>query len=288
MLQTVQLARVPTLVIPHIGGGPPDWSHAADSRVERLFEVASVHGVFEESWQKHLAGGLRQGAIAAGDTHTTMMGISYPGLIYVSPNGLAGVQALGKDRASIWDALYARRTFATTGSQRMLVDFRVNGEPMGGEISSVQAPEARVQARVSGTAPLLRVDLIRNNEVVHSIWPARASNRGKLLRIVWGDNIYQRRAATGFRSGSLTPSGGRLRMRAPVNIDQGFEEVRQQANGIVWSSAAVSNDRDGVLVDIAETSGGSLRFRLDDSGTIGVVDTEIPLAELEANGHWEF
>ncbi|HZO54051.1 MAG TPA: DUF3604 domain-containing protein [Bryobacteraceae bacterium] len=288
MLQTVQLARVPTLVIPHIGGGPPDWSHATDSRVERLFEVASVHGVFEESWQKHLAAGLRQGAIAAGDTHTTMMGAAYPGLIYVSPNGLAGVQALTKDRSSIWDALYSRRTFAATGNQRMLVDFQVNGEPMGGEISSQQSKEARIQARVSGTSPLLRVDLIRNNEVVHSIWPARASTRAKLLRIVWGDNIYQRRAATGFRSGSLTPSGGRLRMRAPVNLDQGFEEVRQQANGIVWSTAAVSNDRDGVLVDTAEVSGGSIHFRLDDAGTVGVIEADIPLAVLEANGHWEF
>jgi hypothetical protein len=144
MLQTVQLARVPTLVIPHIGGGPPDWLHATDSRVERLFEIASVHGVFEESWQKHLAAGLRQGAIAAGDTHTTMMGIAYPGLIYVNANGLAGVQALGKDRASIWDALYARRTFATTGNQRILLTCRER-RLMGGEISSRQIV-ARVRA----------------------------------------------------------------------------------------------------------------------------------------------
>ncbi|MEP7364987.1 MAG: hypothetical protein ABI972_17175, partial [Acidobacteriota bacterium] len=50
----------------------------------------------------------------------------------------------------------------------------------------------------------------------------------------------------------------------------------------------VSNDRDGVLVDTAEVSGGKLHFRLDDSDTIGVVETDIPLAQLEANGHWEF
>src|SRR6185295_19161001 len=95
-LDTLKLSRVPSLVIPHIGGGPPDWSHPTDLRLERLFEVASVHGVFEESWQKHLENGVRLGAIAAGDTHTSSMGIAYPGLIYVNGNGLAGVLAHGK------------------------------------------------------------------------------------------------------------------------------------------------------------------------------------------------
>ena len=98
MLRTLKFAQVPTLVIPHIGGGPPDWSHPADPRIERLFEVASVHGVFEESWQAHLKAGLRQGVIGAGDTHTTSMGNAYPGIIYPVTNALAGVYAIEKKR----------------------------------------------------------------------------------------------------------------------------------------------------------------------------------------------
>jgi hypothetical protein len=81
MLKTLQLVRKPTLVIPHIGGGPPSWSHPTDPRIERLFEVASVHGVFEESYFKHLEVGQRLGAIGAGDTNTSAMGNAYPGLI---------------------------------------------------------------------------------------------------------------------------------------------------------------------------------------------------------------
>jgi hypothetical protein len=77
-------------------------------------------------------------------------------------------------------------------------------------------------------------------------------------------------------------------MRAPVNLDQGFEEVRQQGDGIVFSTAAVSNDRDGVLVDTAEISGGKIHFRLDDADTIGIVEIDIPLSALAADGHWEF
>ncbi|MBI4906384.1 MAG: hypothetical protein HY820_22320 [Acidobacteria bacterium] len=281
MLETLKLSRVPTLVIPHIGGGPPDWSHPTDLRIERLFEIASVHGVFEESWQKHLANGVRLGAIAAGDTHTSSMGIAYPGLIYVNQNGLAGVLAHGKSRKEIWEGLYERRTFATTGNQRMLVDFRVNGEAMGGEIPAGNAKDARIEARVSGTAPLLRVELIKNNKVIEAQSPARSN--GSLVRVVWGDNLYQRRAAVGLRSGEMRPTQGTLKLLSTVNLDQAFEEVRQDGTGVVWRTAAVSNDRDGFLADISQ-AGGTLRFRLDDSDNMGVVEFEVVVAELRKQG----
>jgi len=284
MLQTVKLARVPTLVIPHIGGSPPDWSHATDPRIERLFEVASVHGVFEESWQKHLENGVRLGAIAAGDTHTTSMGIAYPGLIYVNQNGLAGVFASGKTRAQIWEGLFEKRTFATTGNQRMLLDFSVNGEQMGGEISSGLHQDARIEARASGTAPLLRIDLIKNNRIIESQWPARS--KGNLVRVVWGDNIYQRRAATGLRSGELTASQGSLRLHSKVNIDQGFEEVEPSSRRISWRTAAVSNDRDGFLLDLSQITSGTLRFKQFDPDTLGLIDVEIPVDRLRAEGQF--
>jgi hypothetical protein len=278
MLESVKLAKVPTLVIPHIGGGPPDWSHPTDQRIERLFEIASVHGVFEESWVAHLKNGLRQGVIGAGDTHTTSMGIAYPGIIYVNSNALAGVWSQSKSRQSIWDGLYERRTFATTGNQRMMASFRVNGEEMGGEIAAAGAPGTRIEARVSGTAPLLRVELVRNGEVIHAVTPARAA--GPVARIVWGDNLYQRRAATGMRKGSLRATGGRVRLLEAVNRDQGFEIFRQAGDGIEWESAAVSGDRDGVLVDLSGAS-GELRFRLDDSDTMGMFETAIPIEGLK-------
>lgn len=283
MLRTLQFARVPTLVIPHIGGGPPDWSHPPDGRIERLFEVASVHGVFEESWQRHLEAGLRQGAIAAGDTHTTSMGIAYPGLNYVMTNGLAGVYSMDKTRQEIWNGLYERRTFAATGNQRMLVDFQVNGEPMGGEISSKLNEQARVRARVSGTAPVLRVDLLKNSKVIHTLTPSR--NRGKLLRVVWGDNVYQRRAVVGMTQGELRAAGGRLQLREIIHRDQAFESVREDGGRIVWNSAAVSNDRDGFLADISEAT-GPLQFRLDDSEQLGVFEVSIPLEQLQQDGHF--
>jgi hypothetical protein len=284
MLQTLKLARKPVLVIPHIGGSPPDWSHPTDPRVERLFEVASVHGVFEESFQKHLESGQRLAASASGDTHTVAFGNAYPGLIYTMTNALTGVYALGKNRDDIWRGMYERRTFGTTGNTRILLAFDVNGEPMGGELAPGVTTERKISARVSGTAPIVKLDLLRNNKVIHSITPAR--NRGRLLRVIWGDNLYQRRAALGMRKGSLRPAAGALKLVRTLHLDQAFEIVLQEGPAVSWETAAVSNDRDGMLVDLSGVAGDSLQFRLDDSDTTGLHEVRIPLAELNRSGYF--
>ena len=282
MLRTLQLVRKPVLVIPHIGGGPPDWSHPTDPRIERLFEIASVHGVFEESFQKHLESGQRLAASASGDTHTSAMGNAYAGLNFVMSNGLTGVYAQGKTRDDIWRAMYERRTFAVSNNTRILLDFRVNDEPMGGEILSALTGTARLSARVSGAAPLLRIELLKNSKVIYAAHPAR--KQGRLLRVVWGDNLYQRRAAAGLSSGELRPEGGRLRLERIIHRDQAFEEIRQEGARITWKTAAFSNDRDGFLVDLSEVTGEALHFRLDDASEMGVFEVRIPLAQLERDG----
>jgi len=270
-------------VIPHIGGGPPDWSHPTDPRIERLFEICSVHGVFEEAFQKHLESGQRLAASASGDTHTTSMGNAYPGLLYVNTNGLTGVYSPGKSRPAIWDAMYQRRTFAVSGAQRILLDFRVNGEPMGGELPAGLNREAKITARVSAAAPIVRLDLLKNSRVIYSLHPARA--RGRVLRVIWGDNVYERRAALGMRRGEVRPVGGTLRLERPIALDQAFEEVHQDGTGIAWYTAAVSNDRDGFLADISGVT-GDLNFRLDDSDTMGLFEVRVPLEQLKRDGYF--
>ncbi len=281
MLEILKRARRPAIVIPHIGGGPPDWRHPTDLRLERLFEIASVHGVFEESWQKHLEAGVRLGASSSGDNHTTRFGNANPGLEYTMTNALTGVYANGKNREDIWQALYEKRTFAVTGNTRMLVDFDVNGEPMGGELPSSQAQTARIRGKVSGTSPLVRIDLLKNSKVLYSVYPARRP--GSLVRVTWGDNIYQRRANTGLTSGTLTAAGA-LTLKRAVGLDNSFEHVEQQGAGISWTTAAVSNDRDGFLAEISGVGAGPLRFKLQDPAMFGAIDVEISVDELKQQG----
>ena len=284
MMQVLERAGKPVMVIPHVGGGPPNWNHRTDPRIERSFEIASVHGVFEESWQKHLDAGLRLAATASSDNHTVGFGNSYPGLIYTMTNPLTGVFAYGKSRDAIWEGLYQRRTFGVTGNQRILMEFSVNGEPMGGEISSVQHKAVRVWARVAGTQPLTRVELLKNGRVLHAVRPAR--NRGSLVRVTWGDNIYQRRANVGLAVGTLTAETGRLRFERFLHRDQEFEWMRQDGAGVRWQAATTSNDRDGMLVRL-DGAEGSLQFELQDPN-LGLIEADIPLEDLRRDGYFRW
>ncbi len=284
MMDLLERAGAPAMVIPHVGGGPPNWNHRTDPRIERSFEIASVHGVFEESWQKHLEAGLRLAATASSDNHTVGFGNSYPGLIYTMTNTLTGVFAYGKSRDAIWDGLYERRTFGVTGNQRILLEFGVDGEPMGGELAAAQHPSPRVNARVSGTQALTRVELVKNGRVVHAAHPAR--NRGSMVRIVWGDNLYQRRANVGMGQGRLSAGSGALRLQRHLNRDQEFEWMKQDGDAVQWGTAATSNDRDGMLVRI-DGAEGPLQFRLEDPD-FGTIEAEIPLEELRRDGYYRW
>ncbi len=285
MMDLLERSRAPAMVIPHVGGGPPNWNHRTDPRIERSFEIASVHGVFEESWQKHLDAGLRLAATASSDNHTVGFGNSYPGLIYTMTNALTGVFAYGKTRDDIWNGLYERRTFGVTGNERMLMEFSVNGEPMGGELSSALHSTARAAVRVSGTEPLTRVELIKNGKVLHAVQPAR--NRGPLVRVVWGDNIYQRRANTALAEGTLRASSGSLRLERYVDRDAEFEWMRQDGDAVAWQAATTSNDRDGMIVRLEGVAEGTLSFSLQDP-RLGAVNIEIPLAALREDGYFRW
>ncbi len=156
------------LTIPHHTNKfpqPLDWD-TDDPDLRRNFEIYSAHGLseaydpdhplaFEQSeftnrsasartgisaqdaWMR----GLRLSTIAASDDHR-----SQPG----KPHwGLAAVRAPALTREAVFDALHARRTYGTTG-QRILLDFRVNGAPMGSEITlAAPLPEP-----CAGTSPV--------------------------------------------------------------------------------------------------------------------------------------
>ena len=64
-------------------------------------------------------------------------------------------------REAIFDALYQRRTYGTTGA-RILLDFRVNEEPMGGETTVDGPPRLRLEAH--GTDSIESVEILRYSE----------------------------------------------------------------------------------------------------------------------------
>ena len=252
--------------------------------MERLFEIASVHGVFEESYQKHLESGQRLGATASADNHTVGFGNSNPGLIYTMTNPLTAVFAPERSRESMWQGFLDRRTYGVTGNARLLMKFQVNGQGMGGELPRYRTAEPRIEARVSGTAEIVRVDVVKNSTIVHSTAPARDVS-SNLMRIVWGDNVYQRRANTSLAPGEIRADEGSVTLRRVLALDNSFEEIKQDGPKVSFRTATTSNDRDGALIDISQAEGEWITLRREDP-LLGTHEIRIPLEALRRDGRY--
>lgn len=104
-------------------------------------------GFVWNAWEK----GLKLGVQSSSDhvsTHT-----SY-GMIWVD----------AVEPASVIEGIRKRRAYAATDN--ILVDFRVNGALMGSAIEASGNP--RIEANVVGTGPIRKIEVIRNNEYVHT------------------------------------------------------------------------------------------------------------------------
>lgn len=181
------------LTVPHHTGKFPEgvrWD-IHDPELRRNFEIYSAHGLseafdpqhplaFEQSdftgpsrslngphfAQDAWAQGLLLSSIASSDDHRAQPGRPHW--------GLAAVRATALSRDGIFDALYERRTYATTGA-RILLDFSIERQPMGRQTAAAAAP--RLDLAVHGTDVIEEVQILRHTkssgrfEVIQSLRP---------------------------------------------------------------------------------------------------------------------
>jgi len=103
-----------------------------------------------------------QGALATGAKLGFIGGGDHTGV------ALAGLYVTELTRKGIFEALRARRCFATTGCQAFL-DFRVNDAMMGREITVPDGTPRTITATARGPAPVSNMVLVRNNEDILSV-----------------------------------------------------------------------------------------------------------------------
>ena len=181
--------NTPSETDPERAWGPLDIS-TVNPRYERLIEICQNRGSFEKdevggevslggygsSIRDVLATGLRLGFVGGTDSHrgrpgsrlSNQSGMDARELI---TGGTTGVFCPELTREAVWEALMARRCYATT-SVRMLLDFEVNGLPMGQERRVTAANRKRfatrsVTVRAVGVRPLARAVIVRNGVEVH-------------------------------------------------------------------------------------------------------------------------
>jgi hypothetical protein len=85
------------------------------------------------------------------------------------------ILAEGRDRASLLDAILKRRCYGATDN--ILVDFRSGEHLMGSEVISERPPT--FSAHVVGTAPLAKVEVLRDSEVVATLPAQGAEYKGE-------------------------------------------------------------------------------------------------------------
>ena len=156
--------RSDLLLIPH-AHNPGNWWHS-DSAIEHFVEIVSNHGTFEWFGQAYLAEGHRIGFLGGSDDHYGHPGLRPLRRIASSDNfgGLVAVFAAQKTADSIFDALRARRGYATNG-RRMLVDVTLNGHLPGSQVPA--CGPLRFRGQLAGTTGLESLQIFRNERLLH-------------------------------------------------------------------------------------------------------------------------
>lgn len=216
------------VVAAHVGGRHADLAFAHDGRWERVVEVHSAWGTFEWLLLDALALGHRVGVVANSDGHKGRPGASWPGAAtFGAVGGLTAWTAPELTRDALFDALLARRTWATSGSR---IDLDVVVTPHGetrefeedpevfpgaasqgvtrlghGAIAATRAREATVDLHVRAPAGVLSVDVrIGAETVVRHRPPVPA---GRRVRLTWEGAEYRGRGRQTSWNGGATLSG---------------------------------------------------------------------------------
>jgi len=199
----------------HSAGGPvaTNWDFPPDPELEPVTEITSVHGS-SEAWdtprriyhpvrgnfvRDALGRGYRLGFIGSGDSHD-----GHPGLPQIaSPartGGLAAILGAERTRASVLEALRARRVYATNGP-RILLRMRLDGDEMGAILAAaaIRSETQELEVRVASPLPLAQVDLVRGRaggepsvDSVKLAGEREWSERRTIPRLEAGEYVYVR------------------------------------------------------------------------------------------------
>ena len=164
---------------------PVDWNYY-DPEFDRLMEIYSVWGSSEHDdapnankdtvegccFRQVLARGYRLGCIASSDGHEGHPGVAsatqnHAQLLGRLGSGRVAVLATDLTRQSVFDALYDRRCYATTG-EPIVLDFQVSGMLMGGEIPATELTNAPdITVHVLAPLPVRTIEIIRDGRIAH-------------------------------------------------------------------------------------------------------------------------
>lgn len=272
------------LLLPHAHacGGPGKFELPVRPQYQTNVEICSVHGVFEAFYQQWLKHGHFVGVHGSGDNHMTSTGNGNPGWHYTNTNGLAAALASKKNRRGIWDAIKGRRTYAVTGNQRIHLDFAINTTEMGAIVAD-DSPLRAVHLEIAGTAPVMRIDLIRNNEIIHTYTPAL--ERRDVLRIAWTDSWGSRRVDDSLTTGTITLKDRALEILERIHMFHRTDHIERapENDKVIFRTNGYSGTTRGVLLRLNRPQTTiPLAFSIHDTHLDTVLLDETIIVDLKA------
>jgi len=217
MWEGLEAHGVPFLTVPHHPSAtshPMTWE-VFDPRYDRLVEVYSCwgssayYGDFPRGvsdrysalcLQKALAKGLRFGMIGSADGHDGHPGNAQSGLVkhhhtfHFCGSGRAVVLTSELTREAVWDALYARRCYATTGTP-IALDVTLNGAVMGSERAALAIGDVpRLSVNCVGSNGIDQIRVIKNGRVVY----CELGYGSPTVSFEWQDPSYDRAEPSGY------------------------------------------------------------------------------------------
>ncbi|MFC1655095.1 CehA/McbA family metallohydrolase, partial [Myxococcota bacterium] len=193
-----------------------DWQNA-EPKIQRLFEMVSVHGANEHPGEQTIKSrsrmegmyavdglqtGLKFGFVGGSDAHGLLWHHGIGRKRDPWSCGLTGILAKGNSRKDLFDAMHARRTFATSG-EKLWVLLRIGEVLLGGEVK-LRSP-VEVHYGVFTTRPLAYFEIVRDTEVVFRAEPGGDVAGGKFKdeNVPPGPHVYYLRAVQGDKAGEV-------------------------------------------------------------------------------------
>lgn len=242
-----------------------------DPELEPLLEVHSAWGQAPWLLKEALERGYRLGFIGSSGSPQGRPGASWPGGgDHVARGGLTCVYASDRSRDAIWQALRARRCYATSGP-RILLDVQADGHLMGEVYHATRPPELRV--RLAGTAEIECLEIHRGVETVYR-YPESDPGLPGWVRVAWGGAMARDWPRHLPWDGTLRSHGARIVQAVAYGFDSPLRGiVLSGEDAVSWRSLTAGNEN-GLLVQLEATPDARLEFHAP------LTTFSVPLAEL--------
>lgn len=249
-----------TIITPHVGG---EHSNLAwhDPTLEPAMEISSSHGSFEWAIREIMERGYQLGFLGGSDCYTGRPGDDRPGHQQrrYAKSSLTGIYTKDVTLDGFFEAMRARRVFATTGA-RIVLNVESNGRRLGEQFTTTASPTIKVD--VVGTGPLQSVELFRGLDCVYS-HDLKPTPKSDAIRIVWSGASRMSSYSGIVWDGQVAIAGARVRGIEKLRFDSPRSTADNTESQVTWHAWGCGYPM-GVVVSLNDIeSNAELRIALD-------------------------